>query len=376
MNNNIGKEITFLDYLLPILKRKKMVFGLTLSAGVITLLVSFFLPPIYRAETKILPPQMRQFDFFSQMSAQYGYSSDLLRTAVGMNAPNYIYIGMLQSRTVYDRIIERFGLMEAYDVNYKVEARKKLGKLLCVDSGKYGIIKLSVDDRAPERAANMANAFIEELKTLTETLAVTEASRRRLFFDEELKHAKEKLIQAEESLKGFQEKTGAIKIEQQAEVVIKSFAQLRAQIAAKEVELKVMKTYATAQNPDLQRTEVELKGMKEQLAMLEAKGGKNPDTLVPTGRIPTLETGYIRKLRDLKYYEALCELMAKQYEIARLDEARESVIIQVLDKAIPPEKKIKPNRALIVFVALCGGFILSVVAVFYTEYLEVSKSHK
>jgi uncharacterized protein involved in exopolysaccharide biosynthesis len=274
---------------------------------------------------------------------------------------------------VYDRIIKRFGLIEIYNVEYQEDARKKLGKLLNVDSGKYGIITLSFDDKDSKRAADIANAFIEELETLTKNLAVTEASRRRLFFEEELKNAKEKLIQAEDSLKDFQEKTGAIKIEEQADVIISSFAQLRAKIAAKEVELKVIKTYATAQNPERQRIEEELKGMKEQLWMLEAKGGRNPDPLVPTGRMPTIETGYIRKLRDLKYFETLSVLMANQYEMARVDEARESFIIQVLDKAIPPEKKIKPNRTLMTIMAMFGGLIFSVVVAFFIEYYEVLK---
>lgn len=369
------EEINLLDYLIVILKRKRMIIGVTLSAAAITVVISLLMTPMYRAETKLLPPQQNSSGIASELLSQFtGGGLGLVGGALGLKNPNDIYVGMLKSRTIGDRIIDRFRLMEIYDAEYMTDARKELDGLLDVESDKEGIITVSVEDEDPARAAAMANAFVEELRNLTQSLAVTEASQRRLFFEEQLKKARGDLIKAEDAMKGFQEKTGAIQIDEQAKAVIEAIAQLRAQIAEKEVELKVMRTYATSANPDLQRTEEALAGMKQQLRRMERGGEKNPDPLMPTGMMPAVGTDYIRKLRDLKYYETLFDLMAKQYEIAKVDEARNATVIQVLDRAVPPEKKARPKRALMAVVATFTGFFFAVFAAFFAEFVERSRS--
>jgi uncharacterized protein involved in exopolysaccharide biosynthesis len=279
---------------------------------------------------------------------------------------------MLKSRTVADRIIDRFNLIELYKADYREDARKELLEdVLGAETDKdSGIITISVDDKDPKRSAGMANAFVEELKNLTKGLAVTEASQRRFFFEEQLKDTKMALVKAEDEMQGFQEKTGALQVDAQTKAVIEGIAMLRAQIAAKEVQLKVMRTYATAQNPDLQRAEDELNGLKAELGKLEAKGGSWHDTIIPTGRMPEVGTEYVRRLRDLKFYEDLYELLTKQYEAAKLDEAKEAAVIQVIDKAIPPEKRAKPKRTLMVLIATFTGFFLSIFVAFFAEYKE------
>ena len=279
-----------------------------------------------------------------------------------------MYIGMLKSRTVFDRVVDRFGLIKAYDVKYREEARNRLGSALTARSGKDGIITVHVEDRDPRRAADMANAFVEELKTLNRGLAVTEAAQRRLFFEEQIMDVKAALLKSEEGIKGFQEKTGALKIDEQARVVIAGIANLRAQVSAREVQQKVIRTYATSQNPDLQRGEEEISALKVELKKLEEKGGKGYDVLMPTERMPSVGIEYLRKLREVKYNETLYELLAKQYELAKLDEARDAAVIQVIDKAVTPEKKVKPMRLLIVTVSVFCGFFLSVLAAFLIEY--------
>jgi uncharacterized protein involved in exopolysaccharide biosynthesis len=157
----------------------------------------------------------------------------------------------------------------------------------------------------------------------------------------------------------------------------RGYADLRAQISSKEVEIKVMKSYAEPKNPDLQKTEEALKGMKEQLQKLEAKSGESPETIVPAGSIPEIGTDYIRKLRELKYQESLYELMMKQYEIARVDEARDATIIQVLDRAVPPERKAKPKRTIMVAFVTFVGLFFAILIAFFIEYMEyVSRDEK
>jgi tyrosine-protein kinase Etk/Wzc len=361
-------EINLLDYLIVLARRKRLIITISLSAPLIALVFSLFMPDIYKAETRILPPGKSENS--SIMLRELTNMVGITEGTGGFSDPSVI-TGIIESRTVYDRIVDRFNLMDTYETALKEEARHILSGNVNVTNDKLShIITIAVMNRGPAVAADMANAFVDELKQVMQNLAITEASQRRLFFEGELKQAREALNKSEDAMREFQEKTGVLKVEDQARAVIESIANLRAQIAAKEVELKVMKTYSTSNNPDLQRMEEALKGLKTELKKLEAKGGSSPDPLMPTGRMPDVGTDYLRLLRDLKFNEEILELMAKQYEMARIDEARDPAIVQVIDKAIPPEKKYKPRRALIVAVAFVASFFLSLFAAFFMEYIE------
>jgi uncharacterized protein involved in exopolysaccharide biosynthesis len=368
-------EINLLDYLIILLKRKKLIIGITLGAAVITAIISFIMPPMFKAETAILPPQQSS-SMASQLLSQMGAGglTGFVGGALGIQTPSDLYVGMLKSNTVADRIIDRFDLMKLYNSEFREDVREELIEdVLDATSDKNsGIITITIEDKDPKRAADMANAFVDELKNLNKGLAVTEAAQRRLFFEEQLKDTKTSLMKAEEAMKSFQEKTGALQVEEQAKAVIEGIANLRAQIVAKEVEIQVMKTYSTPNNPDLQMAEEAARGLKTELNKFEAKGGSGHDPLMPTGRMPGVGTEYVRKLRDLKFNETLFELLTKQYELARLDEARDAAIIQVIDKAVPPQKKAKPKTILLIAVAACVGFFLSVLLAFFMEYKEKS----
>jgi uncharacterized protein involved in exopolysaccharide biosynthesis len=369
-------EISILDYLIVILKRKKIVIGIPLFAGVVAMLISFLMPPVYRAETRILTPHERRPDVAIHLLGNLDIPymvGDISR----MRATSGLYIAILRSRTVLDHIIDKFNLMEVYDTESREATRLKLLDSLSARSDKNynDIVIISVEDTDPKRAAGMANAFVEELKTLAKGLAVTEAAQRRLFFEEQLKETKLALTKAEKAMKEFQEKAGALQIESQTKAVIDSIAKLRAQIAAKEVNIKALKTYTTPNSPDLQKTLETLRTLKTELKKLEAKTGKNPDPLMLTERMPEVETEYIRRLRDLKFNETLYELLAKQYKVAKLDEAKDAAVIQVIDEAVPSEKKIRPNRVRMVLFSTVATFFFSVVMAFFIEYVEnASKS--
>jgi tyrosine-protein kinase Etk/Wzc len=375
--SNNGEGMHPLHYLVIILKRKKMIAGITFAFALITAGISLTMTPIYKAETKILPPQQSSSGISSQaLSRLSGGASGLISSSLGITSQNALYTGMLKSRTIYDGIIDKFGLMELYKAKYREDARAKLANSVVIQSGKDGLISVSVMNKDPKLAADIANAFIEELKEITQTLAVTEASKRRLFFEEQLTKVKEDLLKSEDAMQGLQEKTGAISMEEQAKAVIESIAGLRAQIAAKEVELKVMKTYTEPRNPDLQKSEETLRGMKEELQKLETKSGENADPLAPTGRLPGIGADYTRKLRELKYQETLFELIANQYEISRVDEAKDAIIIQVLDKAVPPDTRAKPKRTSMVAAATFSGFFIAILAAFLMEFVENASGDK
>jgi capsule polysaccharide export protein KpsE/RkpR len=190
-----------------------------------------------------------------------------------------------------------------------------------------------------------------------------------------LKDVKESLLEAEEAMKGFQERTGAIKIDDQARAVIQSIAQLRAQVASREVRLKVARSYATRQNPEVQRLEEEVRGLKEQLGHLESGSGRGADPLVSAGRMPQLGADYVRRMRELKFNEALYEILLKQFELAKLDEARDAPVIQIIATAVPPETRFTPRRAQMVVTAFVVSFFVSVLGAFFLEFMERSQQN-
>jgi len=364
-------EINLIDYAIVLLKRKKLIVGIPLVCVAITLIISLVIPNIYRAETRILAPQEGNAGTAAQLLSQVGSGLSGFSGKLGVNNQSDLYVGMLQSRTVLDTIITRFDLKKRYEDKTFEDARKSLKEHIAAQiDPKSNIIVLAVEDKDPQQAADMANAFVEELRKLTKGLSITEAAQRRLFFEEQLKDTKESLIKVEESMKSFQERTGALHVDEQVKAVIKNVAQLRAEIAAKEVELRVVKTYATPHNPDLQRAEETLAGMKSELAKIESKSGASYDPLMPTGRMPSVGTDYIRRLRDLKFNETLYELLTKQYEAAKIDEARGAAVIQVIDRAIPPEKRERPKRTVMLVVAGAVSFLLSIVTVLLLDYRE------
>jgi tyrosine-protein kinase Etk/Wzc len=371
IENKDENEINIPELLTRLFRHKKMIGVITAVAAVVSLVVCLLMPPIFRAETKIFPPQTGSSNIAEQLLNQLGGFASLATSAAGMKSENEMYVGFLKSRTVFDKIIDRFGLMKLYDVKYREDAREELDEALGVKSGKDGMIDISVEDRDPKRAADMANAFVEEMIEVSRGLALTEAAQRRLFFEEQLKDVKMELTRAEEGIKRYQEKTGALQIDAQARAVIQGIGNLRAQIAAKEVEYKVAQTFATPQNPDLQRIEEELRGLKAELNKLEQKGGNGHDPLMPTGRMPSVGMEYLRKLRDVKYNETLYELLAKQFELAKLDEARDAIVIQVIDKAVPPEKKARPKTANIVALSTSIGILVSIFLSFYLDHKKI-----
>ncbi len=293
----------------------------------------------------------------------------------GLGAKNSgdTYVGVLESRTVADRLIARFELKERYKKSTFGESRKMLSSNTTIVNGKKdGFISVTVEDRDPQFAANVANAYVEELGKLTSTLALTEASQRRVFFEKQMSDVKSQLADAEVSLRRIQERTGLIQPGAQVTAIITVATQLKATIAAKEIQIKAIRTFASPQNPELLRANAELQGLQAELTKLErSQSGRQGDLMVPTGNIPEIGVEFTRGARDIKYYETIFELLAKQFELAKIDEAKESGTVQILDPAIPSEQRIKPHRSLIVLggivVGLFAGLFLALVRHFYTQ---------
>ncbi len=343
-NLGVEDEISLLDLLQVVVENLRLLFLGSLGFGFFTLFVSFFITPTFTAKTQFLPPQQQQSSasaLIQSLGAMGG-----LAGAAGIKNPSDQYIAFLKSNSIQDGMIERFDLLKRYNEEFMQDGRKELLSNTKITGGKDGIISIEVDDENPQMAAIMANGYIDELKKLMTRLAVTEAQMRRQFFENKLKETKSDLAKAEVALKGTGISTSVLKSSPISAVEV--VARVRAGIAAQEIKIGSMRGYLAETSPDFQQALKELSAFKDQLRQAE----KNEPFV-------SKEIDYIERYRDFKYQETLFELFAKQYELARLDEAREGTVIQVIDIAVTPEKKTKPKKALIALLAaIAAGFFL------------------
>lgn len=348
------REVSVLDLALVILRHRLLVFGLPSAVAAAALAVSFLMPLKFTANAQMLLPQQQQ----SGAAALLGSLGGLAGAAAGaaLKNPADQWIGFLKSRTVQDAMIERFHLRERYEAEYLFQARNTLGGSSVFTSGKDGMIDIAVTDREPKMAADMANAYIEELQKLSKTLAVSEAAQRRVFFEGQLKDAKDNLIKAETALRSSGINESALKTTPEAAVT--ALAQLRAQVTAAEVKVSVMRGQVTQTNPEFQVALSELSSLRDQLARVERNDSS-----------ASQKSGaeYISRYRDFKYYETLFELMARQYELAKSDEAKDGALIQVVDAALIPEWKSGPKRGLITVLTFMMTLTFTVIYVLLRE---------
>lgn len=338
--------------------QKKLLLAVTLGGGVVAAVIALLIPNIYTATALILPPAKPQ-SLSVALAGQLGGMAGALAPTLGLKDPTDMYIGILKSRSVGDDLVANFHLQQVYGENSKEVTRRELDKRASFVSGKDSLLKISVDDRDPKRAADLANAYIAELNKQNARLAITESAQRRQLYEREVEGEKIALSKAEDFLRETQQKTGIVEVSGQAQVVIASVAQLRAEIAMREVALQRLRAGATSQNPEVMGQETELASLRSQLSKLErgGSGQRSGDPLIPVANVPKAGLDYVRALREVKYHETLFEVLSKQYEAARIDEAKEAPVIQVVDYAIPPERKSGPPRTLIAtFGLLLSGF--------------------
>jgi tyrosine-protein kinase Etk/Wzc len=356
-------EISLLDLLIILVERRRVIAIVTAASAALAIVVSLLLPKSYTATAVLLPPQQSS-SLAGALTSQLGglgSMAALAGSSFGIRNPNDMYVAMLHSETVEDAMIDQFGLMREYHERYLADARKKFEHHSTVNGdGKDGLIYISVEDRDPQRAADMANGYIDAFQKLSQSLAITEAGQRRMFFQQQLEKAKDDLASAEEALKQTEQTTGLIQLDSQARALIESAASLRAQITAKEVQIQAMRTYATGENSQLVEAQQELDSLRAELAKLGGSDENANALIVPKGQMTQAGLEYVRRLRDVKYYETIFDILARQFEIAKLDEAKEGALVQVVDPAIRPERRSFPKRTLIVLVATAGGLMLGI----------------
>jgi len=345
---------TLFDVLLILAPRWRLLVWLPLGVGVVVLGLTFLIPKTYTASVKLLPPQDRGSQAAALLGSLGGVAGALGGGLSGLKSPIDQWVAFLKSRTIAEAIVNRFKLKEIYKSKFQFQARDELGGNTRINAGRDGLISLEVDDHVPQRAADLANAYIEELQQLSTNLAVSEAAQRRLFFQRELDKTKTELIKAEVALRESGISPDVVKTSPTA--AVSQLAQAQAAVAAQEVTLSVMRGTMTESNPDYQQAALQLASLREQLkrAAKDSPGQGSDEA-----------TKYVTRYRDFKYYETLFELYSRQLEAARADEAREGALVQVVDPPMVPEYKSGPKRAMLAVLAtvftglLAVGYVLA-----------------
>jgi uncharacterized protein involved in exopolysaccharide biosynthesis len=333
-----------LDLALPLAQHWKLLLLGPLLVGLVVLGISFLMPKTYLSRTVFLPPQQQQSAAAAAIS-QLGALSGLAGAAANIKSPADQYIALLQSVTISDRLIDAFDLMKVYDEKYRFRAREVLARNVRVTLGKKdGLITVEVEDESAPRAADMANRYVEELRGLTSRLALTEAQQRRVLFETQLMQTRDRLTKAQQALQASGYSQGALNSDAKASA--EGYARLRAETTAAELRLQALRRGLSDATPEVQQALSTVGGLRTQLARL----AESTDL--------TGAPDYVSKFREFKYQETLFELLARQYELARVDEAREGALVQVVDEAKPAEYKHRPLRALIAAAAWLVSLIL------------------
>lgn len=374
MSDAIGKEIdrsgsaegqsNVMAFFVLLAEHQKLVVLFPLLAACVAAAISFALPEVYKANTRLMPPQQAQSGA-AALLAQFGGMAGAAAGIAGIKSPNDLYIGMLRSRTVADQLIAQFDLKQHYHTPSQESARILLAENTTIASGKDGLITIEVEDRDKRFVANLANAYVQKLLGLTSVLAITEASQRRVFFEKQLERSKNNLADSESALKKALQTNGVVSVDSESRAILETVGRLRAEISAKEIQLGSMRAFVTEGNQDFKRVQQELVSLRSELVKLE-----NGRPLAERGDAAASNAGglsSVKILRDVKYHQMLFDLLARQYEAARLDEAKDTPSIQVLDAAVEPERRARPKRALIVLTTFAAIFFLAILLVFALE---------
>ena len=363
------KNITLLDLLLVLVRRKWMIIKIILLFSLISLIVSLMMTKFYTASARILNPVEKSavVNLLESGGGMAGMAGLFMDSGKGN-----VYVSMLQSRNVRDRVLDRFAPKNwrelagsGKEMSTNALVSMYLGELaVTVDVNNTLLVSVEFTDQG--KVAEIANAYVEELEKLANEFAMTEATRRLNYYEGELAKARTSLTRTEQQFREYQEKTGVYMGEAQLTANIQNRINMRAQVAAKEIQLRSLLAYATRQNPEVVKLEKEISGLKEEIKRLEDDPGTG-DPLNPLGGMPAARFEYLEKYRDWKFQEVLYNTLLRLYETARLDQSYSPVVIQVLDRAEMPENRSKPKRKMIVVLATFLGFFLAVFLAFVAE---------
>lgn len=361
------EEINLLELLSVVVRNLPLIAKITITVAILSVAYSLTLKNIYTAKATLLPPQKESGGGAAALLAQMG-GSGLGALAGGLGGSSDLYMGILKSRSVADAVIQRLDLEKEFKTSNKDVLRSSLQGLVKFQAGKDGIITISADYKDPRKAALLANTFVDELQKKSLQLNLTKAGTERSFLEKRLAVVKQELKTAEDGMKSFQEKYKTIKADSQAAAAIEGIARLKADIVTKEVQLSALRQSMTDESPEVKTLLAGIRSMRAQLGSMSGSGD-GAGVIPSVGNVPSIGVEYVRRLRELKTQEALYEQLTKQYELAKINEARDSSSLQVLDEAVVPLTKSKPKRSQIVVLSTVTAFFCSLFLVFIREYL-------
>ncbi len=357
------EDISLIDILTIIGQQKSLIIGLTLASALLAVIVSLLMTPVFTARTLVMPPQQQQSSAASSL-ASLSALAGVASSTTGIKSPDDMYVSFMTSEGFQKKIIDHFNLMDRYHCPFVIDCRQSLSQhARIVSDKKSSLMSIEVDDVDPVFAANMANTFVEELSILLGRLAVTEAQQRRLYFENQIKKTQDDLSLAETQFRNAQHRSGLQLPTVEAETGVKTIAEMHGQIAAREIQLQALKSYATQENNDVKKLVTELAAMKMHLLKLE-RGS------LDTSNPQSIQQEAIQSYRNMKVQESMLEAFAKQYELAKVDESKEDPLVQVVDPATPPERRSSPKRIQLVVISALSGFVFSTLLAFLINMLR------
>lgn len=379
MENQRSKEekVNIYSYLLVITRYRRFIFLNLVFVCVVVAIISLFLPSWYTAETTVLPPEEESPVLALSTSFLGGFSPSSGMSLPFMASPSDIFAAILKSRTVAESVIKKEDLMEVYRVDDISDALKELNSHTKIAVTSEGIVSLEFEDKDKNRAARVANLFVEELDRINQKTNISRAKSTRIFIEERLAQTQRELTLAEENLKKFKEKHKTIALDVQMRAAIQSAADLKAELALNEIQLNVLREAMSESHPQIRELKTKIKEIEKQLSFMEFGDSEKKENKlldVPFSAVPSLSLELARLTREVRIQEVLFELLTQQYEQAKIQETKDTPTIQVLDRAVPPEKKTRPKRAFLVGIAGIVSLFLSIVFVFALEYFKNSKA--
>ncbi len=377
-------EINLIDYWRVIWKHRRLIGGLCSASVIVTLIFSLLSPKVYEATATILGPKEGAGGSFLGTLAATGIMQQL---AGGLSMPSLTpnrdtFMAILSSRTIAQYIVEELKLDAHYNSATKESAARALRASSSITISKEGVISILVEDNDPKMAAQIANAYPENLDRLLARFGTGAAGRQRRFVAEQLEKTQKDLVAAEENLKQFQEKNRAVSIGDQARGAIEVAAGLKAEIITAEVQLQAMRGVATDFNPEVVRLRGRIGELKHQLAQAQYGTGldlppvannlghSEKELYVTPAKVPEMGLELARLTRDLKVQETVYTLLTQQLEQAKIAEAQDVPVVQVLDQAVPALYKSKPKIKLNMTLAGTGALILGIFLAFCFEFVE------
>ena len=363
-----------LDVILSLLRYKRWLVICPLIAAVIAFAFVSTQLPRYSAMARLLPPKTKPntATMLSQTGSLAG--AGVGGVLEGQKPVVDMYLAILQSRAAAEFMDSNFDLRKRWGVSSIESVYGRLSSMSKIAPSPNGIINIEIEDSDPVWAARLANGYADALQYITQGLAVNEASKRRVFYEQQMNVSLQQLTVAEMSLRKIQQETGVLNLDPQIQMAIQESNRLRTAIASKETELASMEAFATERNADYLRLQHEIDALKNQLEQWRRPVKASDDVALQAseGLLPEISMEYVKHVREVKNLELVYELFLKELQLARIDQVKDATTVELLDKAIPPSTPSYPKKKRTIAIASLIGFLIAMVSILIYELTVVA----